>query len=334
MWNYIAKYITVELIMSINVVNCADSLSIQFFTGGHEVNYSGRMLRFGLRAHDFGRFPPEILAEKLAAFEPASIQVALAKAFPDMPADVEFLSPGYARRIRQIFKARGIAIAVLGCYINPVHPDFGEREKQLKRFEEHLRFARDFGCSIVGTETGSLNPDCSFHPGTQGPEVFDRLCESVGRLARVAERCGSIVGIEPVADQHTISTIERTRELIERIHSPALGIIFDPVNLIPAAGLGAAGLGAAGLGEGQAAFFERAFAAFGRHIVAVHAKDFRLENGKKSEALAAGAGDFDFEAFFRLLQAEKPEIDVILENTSPATAPAALQFVARAAATA
>jgi sugar phosphate isomerase/epimerase len=211
---------------------------------------------------------------------------------------------------------------VLGCYINPIHPDQATRELQLSRFEEHLRFARDFGCSIVGTETGSLNPDFSFHPDTETEEAFDTLCLSVERLVKTAERCGSIVGIEPVADQHSVGSIEKAAVLLSRIDSPALGIIFDPVNLLPRKGLQ----------ESQANFFQRAFTAFGSRVVAVHVKDFRFENGKKNEAFAPGSGEFDFPAFFSLLQSSKPGIDVLLENTSPATAPAALDFLRRVAA--
>lgn len=280
------------------------------------------MLQFGLRAHDFGQFPAEQLADVLHAFGPACIQLALAKAFPDTPKSGGFLSPGYARRVRRAFEARDICIAVLGCYINPVHPDEAERERQLQRFEEHLRHVRDFGCAIVGTETGSLNPDCSYNAGTRGEAVFDTLCASVERLARAAERCGAIVGIEPVAWQHTLSTIEKTARLLERVDSPALGIIFDPVNLIPREGLGE---------RSHADFLTEAMDAFGGRIVAVHAKDYRMEEGKKTEGAAAGTGIFDFDALFSLLQARKPGIDVLLENTSPETAAAALAFAAKVA---
>lgn len=279
------------------------------------------MLQFGLRAHDFGRFSAPILAEKIAAFSPASVQLALAKALPGIPETPGFLSPGLARHVRNAFAGHNIAIAVLGCYINPVHPDPETRETQLRRFEEHLRFARDFGCAVVGTETGSLNPDCSYHPGTESRETFDTLCASIERLTLAAERCGSIVGIEPVADQHTLSSIEKTQALLQRIDSPALGIIYDPVNLIPQAGFAGS----------QTDFFQRAFDAFGDRIVAVHAKDFCFENGRKTGDLPAGTGDLDYAALFSLLQARKPLIDVLLENTSPATACASLAFLAGAA---
>ena len=208
----------------------------------------------------------EELAETLAVYRPASIQLALAKALADAPRPGG-LSPGYARRIRRVLEKRDIAVAVLGCYINPVHPDPEVREAQLRSFEEHLRFARDFGCALVGTETGSRSPDCSFHPDTEKPETFELFRNSLERLVAAAEKCGSIVAIEAVADQHTISTIEKMERIVRSLASPALKVIYDPVNLIPAAGLA----------EAQETFFTRAFDAFGDHIAAIHAKDFRME---------------------------------------------------------
>jgi sugar phosphate isomerase/epimerase len=268
------------------------------------------MLQIGLRAHDYGKKAADELAETLAAFSPASIQLALAKAFPDSPTIPGGLTPGYARRIRDIFARRNIAIAVLGCYINPVHPDPDQRENSLRRFEEHLRFARDFGCSMVGTETGSCNPDCSFHPDTEKPETFELFCTSIERLLNTAEKCGSIVAVEAVAGQHTISTIELMAKLLDRFKSPALKVIYDPVNLIPVNGPT----------EPQSVFFERAFDAFGDHIVAIHAKDFRMEGGKKSQGLPAGSGELDYPALLNLIMRKKPNIDILLENSSPDTA--------------
>jgi sugar phosphate isomerase/epimerase len=278
------------------------------------------MLSLGLRAHDYGRLPPEQLADMLAAFHPDSIQLALSKALVNPPLPGA-LSPGYARRIRKIFEERRISIAVLGCYINPVHPDPAAREEALRRFEEHLRYARDFGCPLVGTETGSCNPDCSYHPDTARPETFDLLCKSVERLVKTAEACGSMVGIEPVADQHTVSSIELTDRLLRRLASPALKIIYDPVNLIPAAGLA----------ETQEAFFARAFDCFGGYMAAVHVKDFRLREGKKTGDLPAGTGDLDYPALLKLLLERKPGIDILLENSNPQSVRDAMTFLRKTA---
>jgi sugar phosphate isomerase/epimerase len=271
------------------------------------------MLRIGLRAHDYGYLPPEQLADALAVFKPASIQLALAKAFPDAPGPGA-LSPGYARSVRDALARRNITIAVLGCYINPVHPDPDARDKALRRFEEHLRFARDFDCPLVGTETGSRNPDCSWHPDTQKRQTFDLFCSSIERLLNTAEKCGSVVAVEPVAYQHTISSLELMAEVLERFPSPGLQVIFDPVNLLPLTGLE----------EEQGRFFERVFDAFGERIAAVHAKDFRMENGKKKGDLPAGTGDLDYRALLSLLAKRKPGIDILLENNNPRQAAATI----------
>lgn len=275
------------------------------------------MLQFGLRAHDFGKLSAEQLADALAVYKPACIQLALAKALADTPSTTGMMSPGYARRIRKIFEQRNISIAVLGCYINPVHPDKDAREKSLVRFEEHLRFCRDFGCAIVGTETGSLNADCSFHPETSKPEVFDTLCNSIERLVKVAEKCGSIVGVEAVAGKHTIDSVEKMKCLLDRIDSPSLRVIYDPVNLIPINGLT----------ESQDQFFAKAFEAFGDKIVAIHAKDFVMIDGVKKGDLPSGTGDLDYQSLFKLLLQRKPFIDVLLENSIPEKLPELFAFL-------
>ncbi|GAB1483240.1 sugar phosphate isomerase/epimerase [Treponema sp.] len=279
------------------------------------------MLQFGLRAHDIGKLPAEELAEKISAYQPASIQLAFGKALSDAPEKLGALSPGYARRVRETFCSRGIAISVLGCYINPVHPDEEARDQALLRFEEHLRYARDFGCPIVGTETGSCNADCSFHPDTETDKTLDLLCRSLERLLKTAEKYASIVGIEAVAGQHTVSSIERMEKVLRRLDSPNLAVIYDPVNLIPVAGLS----------ERQSDFFSRAFAAFGPKIAAVHVKDFRMSKGIKDGSLPAGKGDLDYRSLFHLLQVEKPCIDVLLENGNPTTLKESLDFVRRVA---
>jgi sugar phosphate isomerase/epimerase len=280
------------------------------------------MLRIGLRAHDYGKnVSPEELADILAAYRPASIQLALAKALSGVPGPGG-LSPGYARGIKNIFEKRGISIAVLGCYINPVHPDPEIREKHLRRFEEHLRFALDFGCPVVGTETGSRNGDCSFHPDTEKPETLDLLCRSLERLIKTAEKCSSITAIEAVADQHTVSSIEKMSTVLRRLASPSLKVIYDPVNLIPNAGPGGSGAF-----QNQKDFFAEAFAAFGDDIVAIHAKDFRMSGGAKIGTLPAGTGELDYKALLQLLAERKPGIDILLENSSPDTGKQAIAFL-------
>ena len=275
------------------------------------------MLQIGLRAHDYGqKVSIEELAKILDEYKPSSIQLALAKSLA-CPPKPGALSAGFARRVRQVLDEKKIAIAVLGCYINPIHPDTDVREKQLFSFQEHLRFARDFGCSMVGTETGSCNADCSYHPDTEKAQTFDIFCRSLEKLVTAATQCGSVCAIEAVADQHTISTIEKMEQVLRRFSSPALKVIYDPVNLIPNTGLK----------ESQKDFFTRAFDAFGNDIAAIHSKDFRITDGKKNGTLVTGTGEMDYPALLKLIAERKPGIDILLENSSPETGKQAMEFL-------
>jgi sugar phosphate isomerase/epimerase len=284
------------------------------------------MMRFGLRAHDFGKLPLTVLADTLCAYEPASIQLALAKALSDTPSFPGALSPGYARRLGEAFARKHIDIAILGCYINPIHPDPEAREAGLKRFEEHLRFVRDMGCAVVGTETGSCNADCSYHPDTDSPAAFDSLIKSLERLVRTAERFGAIVGIEAVAHQHTLSSIPKLVEALRRIDSPNLQVIYDPVNLLPPQGLPEVDgtMMAVPSVEAQRKFFCDAFDRFGDRIVAVHLKDFRYDHARKIGDLPALTGNLDTQGLLNMLAQHKPFVDILLENSDPSSARATL----------
>ena len=263
-------------------------------------------LTLGARAHDFGKLPADQLAEKIAAKGLTSIQLALAKAIEGIVSDTGGLSPGLATHVRDAFQRHGVRIAVLGCYVNLVHPDLAERRQLLARFKEHLRFARDFGCSVVATETASLNADWSPHPDNGGEAAFRTAIESIGELVAVAEKFGVFVCIEGVA-HHVMSTPQRMRRMLDTIPSPNLQVLFDPVNLLSKDNW-----------QEQDRVIRESFDLFGDRIVIVHAKDFKLEVGvPKPEVI--GRGRFDFALLASLLKARKSYIDVLLEETTPAT---------------
>src|SRR4030042_2601376 len=141
-------------------------------------------MNLGVRAHDFGKNDVEVLAKKISEKGFKSIQLALNKAIAGIDNLDGILSPGLAAYIRDTFNKNNINIAVLGCYINPIHPDREERKKSINRFKEHIRYARDFGCSIIGTETGSINADCSYNPDTYTKDVFNNFINVIVKLVQ------------------------------------------------------------------------------------------------------------------------------------------------------
>ncbi len=275
------------------------------------------MLNPGIRAHDLGKQPVMKLADAVARYGVRHIQLALGKAVPEFGEDRGRLSPGAGHYIRDGFASRGITISVLGCYINPVHPDPDERENALSRFKEHLLYARSFGCSVVGTETGSPLPDCRYSDRIYREDCFQDFLNSLRILVDTAEKTGTIVGIEGVADKHCIHSHERMKRTLEAIPSPNLGIIYDPVNFLPVNRISESN-----------ALMEEAFRMFAPRIVAIHAKDYSVkDNGHIDKTLPAGRGELDYPLLMDLIRHYKPWCPVLLENNSPATLPDCLDFI-------
>jgi L-ribulose-5-phosphate 3-epimerase len=271
-------------------------------------------MRLGVRAHDFGKLPVEELAGRIAGKGFSCVQLAPPKAIAGFDTDLGRLSPGFACHVKEAFQRQHLQIAVLGCYINLADPDAGQRQRQLARFKEYLRHARDFGCSVVGTETGSVNPDFSFHPGNRGEEAFQTVLGSVREMVAEAERFGVFVGIEGV-ERYVISDPPRIRRLIDGIGSNNLQIIFDPVNLLSVENY-----------RRQDAIITESFELFGDKIAILHAKDFVVEGGSLRSVLS-GQGMLNYGLLMDLIKARKPYINILMEDTHPETVEDGVRFL-------
>lgn len=270
-------------------------------------NDTSSLLRLGIRAHDLGCFPADELARRVREVGMDCVQLALAKAIRDVELRPGMLDSGMSEDIGNAFCRYGVRIEVLGCYINPIHPDAATRELMLGLFKEHLRHARDFGCGIVALESGSLNGDQSYHPGNSGEIAYLDLLGSMRELVAEAELSGCVVGIEAVSC-HVLSTPERMRRLLDDIPSPHLQVVFDPVNLLSRANF-----------LEHREVMRRSFNLFGERIAVVHAKDFRTSMGNLVTC-PAGTGMMDYPLLLAWLSRHKPGIAVLLEDVPPGQA--------------
>ncbi|MDL4840286.1 sugar phosphate isomerase/epimerase family protein [Aquibacillus rhizosphaerae] len=259
-------------------------------------------LNLGIRAHDIDLHEPESIAKEVSKKGLSSVQLALGKSFKDFKTASGCLSTGYANHIRDEFKNQGVNIAILGCYINMIHPEKQARKNLLTRFKEHIRFARDFGCTIVGSETGNVYAKMGYTEDNFHEKPFLEVVDSVRELVKEAEKFGVIVGIEGGIN-HPVHTPELMKRLLDTIESNNLQVIFDPANFISMDNY-----------KEQEKVVEQAFHLFGDRIVAIHAKDFVIEdNWIKMVPVGEGLLNYDF--IFKWLKQNKPFIHILLENT-------------------
>ncbi|MDR3595307.1 sugar phosphate isomerase/epimerase family protein [Clostridium sp.] len=260
-------------------------------------------MRIGVRCHDVIHSNLEELSEKVGEKNLKGVQLAIKKIKTGVDMNKAHITPGMAKNFRDAFVKNNVSISVLGCYINLAHPDDAELNKLLDYFKEHIRFARDFGCSIVGTETGALNREYVYGPENNTEEAFQRTLNSVKVLVEEAEKFGVIVGIEAVT-KHVINTPERTKRILDSIKSNNLQVIFDPVNLLDENNY-----------KNQDEIIKKSFELFGDRIVIIHAKDFVIEDNQ-AKVVPIGKGLLNYQLVISLIKERNPYIDILLENST------------------
>ena len=275
-------------------------------------------LRIGVRAHDFGVLPAGELAAKIAAKHLFCTQLALGKAIAGFNLKPGVLNPGLASEIGGAFHKHGVQIAVLGCYVNPIHPDPATRKSLLDLFKEHLRYARDFGNGLVALETGSVNADYSPHPENHSETAFQQSLASIAELVAEAEHFGVIVGIEAVTS-HAVSTPQKMRRMLDAVASSNLQVVFDAVNLLSLDNY-----------QEQERIIGESFELFGDRIAIIHAKDFVVENGQFRFA-RAGLGKLRHDLVMKFAVQQKPGISILLEDANEQTAQDCQQFLRQVA---
>ena len=274
-------------------------------------------INLGIRAHDIENRPLEELVKEIAGKGLTSVQLALSKSFEDINTETGSLSPGLAHYIGSAFAKHDIQIAVLGCYFNMIHPDHVERKKGIERFKEHIRYARDFGCSIVATETGNVNPEIIYTEENFKEEPFLEVVESVRELVKEAEKFGVIVGIEAGVN-HPIYSPKVMKRLLDTIDSNNLQVILDPVNLLTIETY-----------KNQEEIFQEAMDLFGDRVAIVHAKDFVIEENQLVPA-AVGKGLLNYDYILNVLKNKKPYINLLLEETKEPYIDESIEFLNKA----
>lgn len=257
-------------------------------------------LNLGIRAHDMNENSFDIVAKKIKENGLNHTQLAPFKQFGKALKDDNSLSPGFANLIRHQLEEAKVDIGVLGCYVNIVHLDPKIQAAELKKFDTCLRLARNFGATLVGTETGSVGNGYTEENYTEAS--FERMVEAVLKMVSSAEKWGITVGIEPGVN-HPLHTIEKAERLLARVPSNNLQLILDPVNLLNMENY-----------QNQTEITEDAIQRLGDRVVVFHLKDYIIKDGK-IVFVPIGQGNMDIKPMLRYAKYERPNIQISLEDT-------------------
>ncbi len=281
------------------------------------------MLKLGFRAHDFGSFSSiEELASHIESFYPESIiQLALKKVIPTSRPWQEW-DEEYVTYIHDTLASHGVETAIVGCYINPIHPDEEKRKSEVERFKKNLALSKYFGTKIVASETGTRNPKGGYSPDTSDPKYLELFYSSLSEMVDTAQKYGVWCTIEAVNHTHTMTSLERMADMLDKFPSGNLKVLLDPINLVPYTGIkerdGSERIHPSA--EAQKAFYSPILDVYGDRLVAIHCKDYVLsDEGTKIGNLPALTGVFDWQGFMSEMKKRRYDIPWSLENMNPET---------------
>lgn len=223
----------------------------------------------GIRAHDFPIYDDtEELANQLWDAGLYNIQFSPKFSLKDETNNGNNMSFGLAHHTKEILDQKQINIAILGCYVNIIHPDIRERDNAIELFSKYLVYSKSMNCPIVATETGSIDNIFKPHKENWTIEVFDLTVKQIKKLTNIAEKLGVLVGIEPGVN-HPIYNVETSKKLIDSVNSPNLKIIFDPMNMV------------LNSDDSELEIVKDGIRELNDSIYAFHIKDYNFENNKK-----------------------------------------------------
>ena len=235
-------------------------------------------------------------------------------------ADIRFdpLAPDWeaAGKIVGCFERHGIEIAAVFGYVNLVDPVPARRKQGDARLETLLTNWKRLGCRNVSTGTGTFNTTSDWvgAPRNETEEGYLQCRAALEKWAKVAEKAGAVLSIEPYWG-NVITSIDRAERLFREVESPALKLVMDPNNYFRKEDL-----------PKMQPMLEEMFHRLGRHIVLAHAKDVKPA-AEGTDLPASGKGVLDYPLFLRLLaQLDRP-LELILEHLTLDDVPRARDFV-------
>jgi len=235
-------------------------------------------------------------------------------------ADARFdpLAPDWkaAAKVVGSFERHGVRIVGVFGYVNVVDPVAARRKRGEARMETLIKNWKRLGCPNVSTETGTFNPKSDWveAPENATEQGYLQCRSALEKLARMAEKAGAVVSIEPYW-RNVIDSIARTERLFREVNSPALKLVMDPCNYFRKEDL-----------PRMKPMLEDMFRRLAPQIVLAHAKDVKA-SADGTDLPASGLGVLDYPLYLRLLARLDRPMDLVIEHVALEDVPRARDYV-------
>lgn len=268
----------------------------------------------GVRLHDLPAGSVEERVRMAADLGFHCIQLPSKVLYSSYGIDVTGLTRELADHLSQVLQDAGVRVAVLGCYKNLVTPDKEQLQRNLAEYDACFAFAQWLGGCPVGTETGRPNVENKVRDDRFSSTALDAFVEGARRATALAEARGAKLLIEPGWNE-VVCTPERCREVLDRVDSASLGVIYDGVSLLHPSII-----------EQSADETARMLRLCGDRVEVLHAKDFEVVDNEDQEGWCDGTGRrlvchgvgatgaFDYSPILDWAARVRPGIPAVVEN--------------------
>lgn len=253
-------------------------------------------MKKGIRGHDVRAAGIPAICEKMKESEMEYIQLVLERS-------IGFKPGGFSEELAASVSAElgDTKIAVLGSYINPSATDPAVREGEINKFKEKINFARVLKPLAVGTETGFYGPTQSDEMNNT-EEAYQHVLGTMRPIVEYAEECGVNVAIEGVGI-FVINSPSKMARIVSDLGSDNVKVIFDPVNYISAKNY-----------KEQDDIINDTFELLSDRLVAIHAKDFSVDECGKMTYPDPGLGMLNYPLIFANMKKYGVDVPIIMEG--------------------
>lgn len=234
------------------------------------------------------------------------------------------LKDSQIRELNAALKEYDVVIYEVGGYTNMIHPDRAKRQENLKGLARCFEVAAKVNCPMVGTITGSCDPDygINVHPENWSEETWKLTVESVKQVLRDTAGTKVTIGMEAQVTTN-LDGPRAHKRLNDDVGDPRCCVNLDPTNMMSLSNY-----------YHTTDLLNECFDLLGESIMGCHAKDTYIWPDKQTvhvQEVCPGRGVMDYETFLVRMSRMKWPRTLLTEHIPNDQLPEAYAYIRKVA---